>query len=150
MGVVLPRGAQTLQGALATVWRNRKKRPDNWLHEKFTRRLSRAYQLFADQWRRPQQRYSADKQRDLPGALSRDQRYTREISRGYLPPFGGRKWSANAVYEWRGGDVTPEYRRVLQEVRRLWQAQAWAKSAVVSHQTSMEFYRTLVREPLSK
>jgi hypothetical protein len=78
------------------------------------------------------------------------QRYTREIGRGYLPPFRGRKWSGNAVYEWRGGDVTPEYGRVLQEVRRLWQAQPWAKSAVASHQTSIEFYRTLVPEPLSR
>jgi hypothetical protein len=32
----------------------------------------------------------------------------------------------------------------------LWQAQAWAKSAVASHQTSIEFYRTLVPEPLSR
>ena len=80
----------------------------------------------------------------------RYQRYTREIGRGYLPPFRGRKWSGNAVYEWRGGDVTPEYGRVLQEVRRLWQAQASAKSAVASHQTSIEFYRTLVPEPLSR
>lgn len=78
------------------------------------------------------------------------QRYTREIRRGYLPPFRGRKWSGNAVYEWRGGDVTAEYRRVLQEVRRLWQAQGWAKSAIASHQTNAEFYRTLVREPPSK
>jgi hypothetical protein len=78
------------------------------------------------------------------------QRYTREISRGYLPPFRGRKWSGNAVYEWRVGEVTPEYRRVLQEVRRLWQAQAWARSAIASHPTSPEFYNTLVREPPGK
>jgi hypothetical protein len=74
------------------------------------------------------------------------QRYAGEIRRGYLPPFRGRKWSGNAVYEWRGGDVSPEYRRVLQEVRRLWQAQAWTRSAIASHQTSMEFYRTLVQD----
>lgn len=82
------------------------------------------------------------------GRISKDDysRYTVEIRRGYLPPFRGRKWSGPPVFEWRGGDVGPEYRKVLQEVRRLWQSQGRAKSAVTSRVTTPEFYRTLAGE----
>ena len=70
--------------------------------------------------------------------------YTVEIRQGYLPPFRGRKWTGAAVYEWRGGDLSPEYRMVLQEVRKLWQAQGRQSSAVVSRETTPAFYQTLV------
>lgn len=73
-------------------------------------------------------------------------RYTVEIRRGYLPAFRGRKWSGPAVYEWRGGDVSSEYRKVLQEVRKLWQAQGKAKSAVSWGEATPEFYRKLVSD----
>lgn len=71
-------------------------------------------------------------------------RYTVEIRRGYFPGFRGRKWSGPEVYEFRGADVSPEYQRVLQEVRRLWQAQGRAASAVVAVPTDSPFYRSLV------
>lgn len=74
-------------------------------------------------------------------------RYTVEIRRGYLPPFRGRKWSGPAVFEWRAGDVGPEYQKVLQEVRKLWQSQGRAKSAVTSRQTTPDFYRRLASKP---
>lgn len=71
-------------------------------------------------------------------------RYTVEIGRGYFPGFRGRKWSGPAVYEFRGADVSPEYQKVLPEVRRLWLAQGRPKSAVVSVATSAIFYRDMV------
>ncbi len=71
-------------------------------------------------------------------------RYTVEIRRGYFPGFRGRKWTGPAVYEFWGADVSPEYRRVLQEVRRLWLAQGRPKSAVVSVATNASFYREMV------
>jgi hypothetical protein len=73
-------------------------------------------------------------------------RYTVEIRRGYLPPFRGRKWSGPAVYEWRGADVSREYRKVLQEVRRLWQAQGRTRSALSWREANPDFYRTLVSD----
>jgi hypothetical protein len=71
-------------------------------------------------------------------------RYTVETRRGYFPGFRGRKWSGPEVYEFRGADVSPEYQKVLQEVRRLWQAQGRARSAVVSGPTDPGFYRAMV------
>lgn len=70
-------------------------------------------------------------------------RYTVEIRRGDFPWFRGRKWSGPAVYEFRGADLRPEYQKVIQEVRRLWQAQGRRQSAVTWMRADPEFYRTL-------
>jgi hypothetical protein len=71
-------------------------------------------------------------------------RYTAEIRRGVFPPFRGRKWSGPPVYEFRGAQVEPEYRKILREVRLLWQAQGRNMSAVASRPTTPQFYRALV------
>jgi hypothetical protein len=41
-------------------------------------------------------------------------------------------------------DVSPEYRKIIQEMRRLWQAQGRNASAIVWTTTNQDFYRTLV------
>lgn len=70
-------------------------------------------------------------------------RYTAEMRQGYFPPFRPRKWSGPAVYEFRGGVATPEYRRVLQEVRKLWQAQGRG-SAIETYAATPDLYGQLV------
>ena len=84
------------------------------------------------------------------GRISRldHRRYTVEIRRGEFPGFRPRKWAGPPLYEFRGATVSPEYQRVLQEVRKLWQAQGRKTSAVVWNETSQEFYRTLVPQRL--
>jgi hypothetical protein len=72
-------------------------------------------------------------------------RYTVEIRRGEFPGFRPRKWSGPPIYEFRGVmDVGPEYRKTLQEVRRLWQAQGRNASAMVWTAANPSFYSTLV------
>jgi len=71
-------------------------------------------------------------------------RYTREIRKGEFAEFRGRKWTGPAVYEFRGTHLSPEYRKVLQEVRLLWQAQGRRASVITHVDTNQEFYRTLV------
>ncbi len=71
-------------------------------------------------------------------------RYTVEIRKGYFPGFRGRKWSGPAIYEFRGAEASPEYQKVLQEVRRLWQAQARKVSAVGWMEATPDFYAKLV------
>jgi len=71
-------------------------------------------------------------------------RYTREIRRGYFPGFRPRKWSGPPIYEFRGATVSAEYQKVLQEVRRLWQAQGRKASAVAWSPGSQDFYTRLV------
>ena len=71
-------------------------------------------------------------------------RYTSEIRKGHFPGFRGRKWTGPPIHEFRAVDVSPEYRSVLQEVRRLWQAQGRRASVITYIDTNQEFYRTLV------
>jgi hypothetical protein len=73
-------------------------------------------------------------------------RYTVEIRSGYFPGFRPRKWSGPPVYGFRGVTVSREYQKILQEVRRLWQALSRNTSAVTSMATNPEFYRSLVPE----
>ena len=44
---VFPGGGTVLQDAMLLVWKERKKRPDNWLHENMATRQHQAYELFA-------------------------------------------------------------------------------------------------------
>lgn len=71
-------------------------------------------------------------------------RYTSEIREGVFPDFRPRKWAGPAIYEFRGTTVSPEYRAILREVRRLWQAQGRRESAIIWTHTTPEFYAILV------
>lgn len=84
------------------------------------------------------------RERQAGRIASRDyRRYTSEMRQGYFPPFRPRKWSGPAVHEFRGGVATPEYRRVLQEVRKLWQAQGRG-SPVETYEATPDLYSRLV------
>jgi hypothetical protein len=70
-----------------------------------------------------------------------------ELGTNYFPSIRRRKWTGPAVIAFRAPIRTPEYRQVLQEVRRLWAAAARGASIEWVEATPAFYERLLATSP---